>query len=66
MKSSNFAGEFNLPAYNLSPAKVTKFLLTIIALLEKFRNVENKRLGELTKARRSQYFEKDNSITKHD
>ncbi len=40
MKSSHFAGQLNLPAYNLSPTKVTKFLLTIIALLVVFNLAE--------------------------
>ena len=40
MKSIHFVEEFNLPAYNLSPKKVTKFLLTIIALLIVFNLAE--------------------------
>ena len=33
MKSHHFAEQFQLPAYNLTPQKVTKFLLSLIALL---------------------------------
>ena len=40
MKSIHFVEEFSLPAYNLSPKKVTKFLLTIIAMLIVFNLAE--------------------------
>jgi hypothetical protein len=35
-KISHFSEQFELPTYNLSPQKITKFLLTIIALLVLF------------------------------
>ena len=40
MKSSRFSEQFELPAYNLSPRKVTKFLLSIIAVLIFFNLTE--------------------------
>lgn len=40
MKSSKLSKQFDIPQYNLSPKKVTRFLLTIIALLVLFNLTE--------------------------
>lgn len=40
MRSSSVPGELEIPAYNFSPRKITKFLLTIIALLILFNIAE--------------------------
>lgn len=40
MKSSQLSTQFDIPQYNLSPKKVTRFLLTIIALLVLFNLTE--------------------------
>lgn len=39
-RSKNFSSEFKLPVYNLSPTKVTKFLLSVIFLLIFFNLLE--------------------------
>ena len=40
MRSSHFSNQFELPAYNLSASRVTRFLLSIIALLVFFNLTE--------------------------
>jgi len=40
MRHSRFSGELEIPAYNFSPLKITKFLLTIITFLVLFNIAE--------------------------